>query len=202
MPPKRAMRRRRRTRGRSNMIPPPASSATTYRGPVRLPLQIAQNQTYNVNLMTTTSLVSTAGGVISAVIANNFNGMNESSSFATIYDEYRVLAAEYVFIFNNNNTYNSSLLQAPLITVVDRDNATALASVAAAFNYESAVLHSSGQNFTRTVRMHSVEDAAFVTTSPGTNVTWWLKMYGTGFSNSINYATVFARFLVQFRGRI
>jgi len=201
MPPKSRTRRRRRTRNRS-MVPPPRSSATTYNGPVALPFALSQNQTYNVNLCSTTSLVSSAGGVISAVISNSLSSMNENASFMAIYDEYRVLAMECTFIWNNNNTFSASLAQAPFITVIDRDSNGAISTVAAAFNFESAKLHSSGQNFKRTARMHSVEDAAFLTCTPGTTSTFYIKTYGTGFTVSTNYATIFTKFLVQFRGRL
>jgi len=200
--PKTVSKRRRRRPARRGMVPPPASSVTTYSGPVALPFSRAQNQTYNVNLCSTTSLVSSAGGVISAVISNSLSSMNENASFMAIFDEYRVLAMECHFIWNNNNTFSASLAQAPFITVIDRDSNGAISTVAAAFNFESAVLHSSGQNFKRTARMHSVEDAAFQTSTPGTGSTFYLKTYGTGFTVSTNYATIFTKFLVQFRGRL
>lgn len=200
--PKRAPRRRRKGRRKSSLMPPPSSSATSYSGPVRLPMASQQNQTYNDNLMSTTSLTSNGSGIISAVISNNLSSMNESASFVAIYDEYRVLAAEYMVVFNNNNTFNASLLQAPFLSMIDRDSSAALTSVASAFNAESALLHSTGRNFKRVCRMHSVEDSNFVTCTPGTNITWNFKVYASGLTASTNYATVFVRYLVQFRGRI
>ena len=201
MPKSMPKRRRRNRRGKSRSINPP-TTALSYTGPLHQPSAMNQAQGYCINLVYAQTIATNASGVITSVFVNNLNNTTEAADFLPVFDEYRILGGEYIIVWNNNNTYSASLLQGPIVSVIDRDNASALTSVGAAYAYESAKVHSTGRNFKVAVRMHSAEDATFMNTNPGTTNTWWVKLYASGLTPSVTYATAFVTLLMQFRGRV
>lgn len=178
----------------------PSDAVINYRGPVRVPLAMQERDTVTTYVSwAPSSLVTSAGGIINTVFDDNISTANDYSSFAAVWDEYRVLALKIEY--RPISRYSSTLQPLfPGYVLVDRDDSTAIASAALASNYSSSKLVMLSDPFSHQIKMGGVEDAQFTTTASPVARNW-IKLR---FDNSTVSATVgvvhqFA--LVQFRGR-
>lgn len=191
---KRRSRQRRSRMGRLQL----QENALSYSGPIKTPKSSDNRSTYLINLMTSSSITSTGGGVINNVLDNNPSGFGDWSSAAQLFDEYRVLGITVTFM--PVNPYNTTRTTRPLISVVDRDSSGLIGSLAAALNYESARNHDLTKTFTVTARASGPGNMSWVTTASPT-ATFWVKFYSESLTASTEYGLTKQTILVEFRGR-
>jgi hypothetical protein len=107
--------------------------------------------------------------------------------------------------FHPWNKYNAPTTNAlaPLISVVDRSNNTALASSTAAISYGSSMVHDPSTKFSRVAKMTGVGEAQWIimANSPATTDRFYFKLYGSGNANSINVYDYHTIIMLQVRGR-
>ena len=178
----------------------PADSVIVYNGPVKAPRAAAERATISTYVSwAPTTLVTSAGGVINTVYSDDISTANDYASLAAVWDEYRVLAMEirYCPITRYTGTLNPLF---PGFVLIDRDDATAIASASLAANYESADLVMLTDPWKKVVKMGGVEDAQFTTTATPVARSWIkLRFDNSTVSASVGVVHQFA--LVQFRGR-
>jgi hypothetical protein len=179
----------------------PSGAIQEYRGPVRLPGRAMQEAMVLVSLTSTSAVSSSVAGLLANTFSMNPGGFTDWASYKVLYDEFRVLGTEMTYIPNYNNTYAAALIQAPFLIGTDRDSNTVPANYGAAWNYESAVVGTTGSKLHLTAKMTGSEDAQFLTTTSGV-VPWYHWYFANGLTASTNYGSMFFRMLVQFRGRV
>lgn len=181
--------------------PNPGDTVVVYNGPVALPRQNDAAATISVQMYLVHFVTTNGSGVANDVIGNNPAAFAEWVDFQSLWTEYRVLATEYTYVPSYQNV-QGTLTFGPCVFVWNRYNNTALASISAAFQNESCVLGTLGSKVHRIIKMHDTLDAQYRSTNPGTTDGWWMKIYGSGYSNATTYGTVYLKSLVQFRGRL
>jgi hypothetical protein len=155
-----------------------------------------QTDTYTTRLAYEASVSSDASGVWHAELGNSPTGFSNWASYAATFDEYRILGAELQF---HPVEYNGQLVnQAPIVAVVDLDDATALTSYLLGARYPSSIEANGGRPFKLRYHMSGAENAQFVSTNAPVT-TQWFKTYSTGNSASTQLGRVFIKFIVQFR---
>ncbi len=183
----------------------PAPTALVYRGPSRIPLSTAQNDVFTTQINNQGALTTTAGGVIATV----FDSYSQASTpadwtnLANLYTEYRILSMDLEFLpWNKYNQPTTSAL-APMYSVVDRSNNTAIGSLAQVMAYDSVEAVEPSTYFKRVVKMNSAEEAQWIPTgsSPATASRLYVKLYSSGNVASTTLYDFVARLVVQFRGR-
>jgi hypothetical protein len=182
--------------GRNFNIP---TTQLSYSGPLKIPQGAEQNDTTVMLLSAAATLSSSAGGVIDLVINNDPSGYTDWSSFATIYDEFRVLSMEFKYVPRNRYSKTTTTC-IPVFQVIDRDSVGALSSVNATVQYSSCKIRSVEDPFTEIIRMIGTPGAQFITTASPT-WTFSAKFYQSGYSASTNYGDFLIHILVQFRGK-
>jgi len=170
-----------------------------YAGPLRLPGAKDQENLRTTELSFAFQISSGVGSTITNSIALQLNNFDEYTSFANLYDEYRLLAADMIFVPNAEKSIQAATLYAPLIMVLDRDASAVLTSYGNGIDYESAVVASLNAQRKISYRMSGSEDALFIT-NPAT-VPAWFKLYAQGLSASTAYGWVFVKGLWQGRAR-
>jgi len=177
----------------------PRGERQAYTGPLRIPGGRDQQDLKTIQMSVVTAVTS-SGGVINTVVSNNPSGATDWSSATLLYDEYRVLSAEYLYMSAANMSYQGTVNPQVMVAVIDRDSGGALTSLSAGWNFASCIPVNTNKPFRMHARMNGSEDAQFVSTgSPAP--TWYLKLYATSTAGAVNYGQVFTRLLVQFRGR-
>ncbi len=188
------------TGGSSDKTNPP-DAAIVYKGPVALPKQKQAATTMSAQMYLTHIVTTNVSGIVNDVVGNNPAGFAEFSNFQALWSEYRVLAVEYTYVPSYKNV-QGTIAFGPCVFTWDRYNNTALASIAGAYEQDSAIPMTLGNKCHRILKMHDTLDAEFRSTNPGTTDTWWFKVYGSGYSNSTTYGILYMKALVQFRGRL
>lgn len=192
--------RRKNRRGGNSRRSGTSSSSLVYRGPV-----VRNNDRMNTTVVEIVlagggAITSTAGGVIANTFSIDDPGTAANwSDYATVWDEYRVLAAE--LYYSPQNVFNklTTTVCAPGYLVIDRDGSSALTSYSQASAYGSSRFLSLEKPFRSIFRMNGVREAIFVTTaSPGSTGSW--LMYFSGLTASMTYGQVLIKWRVQFRG--
>jgi len=181
------------------MVPELPANRILYSGPIRSSLERNEEGTHTVMLAYAYSLTSSSSpAVIAPTISNNPSSCANWSSFATVFDEYRVLGLMIKF-FPWNRYSKVSTVTTPIYWVVDRNNLTALTGVGQATQYESVQQKSLEDPWSMSTKMYSVEEAQFLNTgSPAS--TYAFKGYATFLSNSTTYGDLIVYMRVQFRG--
>lgn len=200
MPSRRRIIRRQKKSPRRRRSTNPSSAAQSYRGPLRLPLSRLQTQTTTIQLVQVVSANSSSGGVQNVVITLSLASFQEYTNFTAIYDEYRLLSAEAMFVPVSENSDTNSLLLSVGAICLDRDSNAALSTLTSCYLYESCKVHSYNKRVSIIYRMSGSEDAAFASVSsysPG-----YFKTYCASLTNSSLYGYYFVRGLFQFRGRL
>ncbi len=183
----------------------PGPQIVRYTGPTRLSDANQQNDLMTTQINNAGNVATSASGVVNTVF-DAYSQMSTPSDWTNIsglYTEYRILSMEVEF--NPWNTFNtaSTTVLAPVYSVTDRANNTALASLAQAVAYDSCKAHMPSRRFIRKIKMDGVEEAQWIAigSSPATAARMYLKLYSTGNSNSITLYDFVTRIVVQLRGR-
>jgi len=98
-------------------------------------------------------ITTDASGVYQLVQSDNPSGVANWSSFSSVWDEYRVLALRVLFKPHAMVGGASLLTLAPIITVLDYDNAAALTGYTLASQYSSQKEFGGGKGWKRTIYM-------------------------------------------------
>ncbi len=202
-PVQRAAPQRRKRRNQSVMNPSP--TALVYRGPTRSVGALSSAKPITVVMCNIASLSSSAGGVLATVFDSNvqMTASPQWADYATLYSEFRLLSMDVTLTPWNKNFGVTTNVLPPFVSVIDRQSATALSSYAAAAGYvDSIKMHSSSDKVHRTVKMSGTGESDWISTasSPAAADRMYIKLYGSGFSNSIALFDYINFMVVQFRG--
>ncbi len=174
-------------------------SVVTYRGPILAPRDREETDLHTVVLGYTATLASDATGTIASFFVNNIGSSVDWSSFAAIYDEYRVLGIRLEYFPNNRYTKVTTTC-VPALCAVDRDDIGTPASYNELMGYASSKVCSLEDPWSMEAHMSGIEDSGFVTTATTTPL-YGIKMFATGLTVSTTYGRYFFYWRVQFRGR-
>jgi len=171
------------------------------------------NRVDKVRLITSGTISSSAGTIIATVINLNPSGASEWTSYSAIYDEFRVLGCRIKLISRQQGSVTNICNIVGI--VFDNDDSTALTSVNAALEYDTAhvlptILYhrNAGENSDPTVAFSWARptggkntainwiDVAAPTGSNGS-----VKFYATGASASTMYFDYSFEWFTEFRGR-
>lgn len=188
----------------------PAIGATSYSGPCIARKFSADEMTYTIMLRYIFP-VSTGVGVttFATVFANDPTGAVEWSSLSSLFDTYRVLAMELKYI---PASYTGTLLTGgTLLCVMDYNDTTALASQAAALQYDSVAFRNIGTTTSPvevgwTYGPWRAKGAGLmgwnnVTGGPPVGQVGSIKVYSSSLTASTGYGAIVLFWLVQLRGR-
>lgn len=144
--------------------------------------------------------VTTSGsGILNAVYNNSPTNASNWAGYASVFDEFRVLGFQVAFRPLKGIGGTSSLFWAPITSVIDRSDATALTGYTLAARYQSRKEAPGMTSWTQTATMQSVEDGSFLpTNAPVANT--WVKIYSSGNANSTTVGRIEVTYVVQFRG--
>jgi hypothetical protein len=183
----------------------PSVGSIVYVGPSKLPRAAVDDDTYTAELKYIGTMAASAGGVLAPVL-DSYSQLTSSPDWANaaaLYQEYRVLSMEtHLQPWNKYNTPTTSAL-APVYSVLDRVNATALASLSDCAGYASVKIHPPSTEIVRTIKMADSGEAQFIatTTFAATTDRLYIKFYSAGNAASITMYDYVTTILVQFRGR-
>ena len=142
------------------------------------------------------SAITTDGaGALATVVSNSPVQAQNWANYAAVFDSYRVLAM--ILEFDPFWTVNCTF--APVASVVDRSDSTALTSYGLAERYESSKKTPGQKRFRQYVNMSGSEEALFKQTSAPVADNW-IKLYSSGNTASFTLARLNVVLIVQFRG--
>jgi len=183
----------------------PGTTVSVYRGPTRLPKAVSSNDhaTFQLNLFG--SIASSGTGTITTVFdcVTQATSSADFTNLANLYNEFRVLSMNISVVPINLYNQPTTTVMNSVLSVVDRNSATALTSYADATGYDSVKIHGASKPFTRTVKMDDLDEASWVSrgSSPANANRFYVKLFSSGNSNSINLYDYLDILMVQFRGR-
>ena len=176
------------------------STQMEYRGPIQDPMATKEEDLHTMVIGYTSTLTSSAGGVIAAYLINNISSSPEWASLAALFSEYRVLGCEIEY-FPVNRYSKTTTSTAPGILAVRHDGATlAPGSYDGLMNFSSARKVSIEDPWSHSAHMTGTEEAQFLITSD-TAPRFGFLLYADGLSASQTYGRYFFYWRVQFRGR-
>jgi len=180
----------------------PPVSAVNYRGPVTTSLDRLQDSSIVRVLCYQGNIGSSVGGIISLYLNNSPLASTDFPSYANLYEEYRVLAAELIYqpyYQNYSSTGSAGQNQSALAYGISRDVTTGPpGSFAAVMSLPSSHMVSSQDHWSITGKMDGTAEALFVaTSSPAPS--FGFVIYASALSASINYSFYVMRLRVQFR---
>lgn len=130
-----------------------------------------------------TTLVTNATPNLVQVVAMDVTGLAAWSSIANIFDEYRVKRAKLCIVpsYSGYGASATTIAAMPVIVVVDYDDATAIASLTNALQYDThkeIYMGSSNSKtfYSKEARPEGQPDLAWVTTATPT-VPFWFKFW-------------------------
>ncbi len=175
-------------------------SVIVYRGPIGLPSSVrSMGELRTMELRWTDDIISSGAGVCNNVIANNPSLAEDWSSFAAIYNEYRVLG--FRVTYKPWNKYSKvTTTCAPGFVVLDNESSSSLTSTSQAVAYSTVKFETLEDTFVHEARMSDTEQADFNATSSVAS-SQWIKFYFDGLSNSATYGTIYVQLMVQFKGQ-
>lgn len=183
----------------------PSVNALAYRGPLRAPATNTGNETDTVQLNFAATLQSSGSGVLATVFSpgTQVTSSADWTNIANLWEEYRILSWDIEMVPWNKYYGPTTNVLPPFYSVIDRVTATALGSIADAIGYNSVMLHSASETMKRSAKMTGQDESAWTSTgsSPASAAQFYLKLYGSGFSNSINLFDYKMVYLVQVKGR-
>ncbi len=181
---------------------------TKYKGPVRLPSSSEGIEIQTLNMAYSSTISASGAGALVLTLASDtlLQSVSDWASMVATFTEYRILAMEFNYApiikyYDNTGGGSPNQIYPPVISVVQHSDSAALTGYAQAAVHESAKIHRSDRNIVRTIRMADVSEAVWVDINQSPNNLMYIKMYGSGFTNSANIAQGIYTFLVQFRGR-
>lgn len=193
----------RMTRKKTGQSKVPDASAMVYKGSIRA----VNSGLVKDDIVATMSFAQFSGG--SAVglqnyqSASNITSCSDWSSFATTFDEYRILGFELDWI-PSTDAGNASVVHSAGLAITTHSPAnpfpfTAISTMAAYADWKP---FNTGKPLRLEWKMQSSEEAQFVTTSTTINqgfIGFWAPYATTTASNS--YGMLVVTYKVQFRGR-
>jgi len=164
-------------------------------------LRGAPGGTYMVTLRLgqDSALTTDSSGILQTVISNVPTSAQNWSSYASVFDEYRVLGLCVAFEPLWSTGGSTATYWAPIAHVVDRSDSTALTGYGLAERYDSHRKTRGQKSFKHIALMSSIEEASFLSTSSSTAL-YWIKFYSSGNSLSLTVGRLNIQFVVQFRG--
>jgi len=171
------------------------------------------NQIYNQRLITSYTITTSAGGTINTVDGNNPSGANEWASLIALYDEFRVVGVRIrICPVQTGSVVNINM---PVVIVYDNDDSTALTSVGAGYEYDTAVITNAIWTANQNCGMNgNLLELAWARPTSGRNtaIAWVdvaapggslgsIKWYATGLTATTTYFVVWKEFFLEFRGR-
>jgi len=159
-------------------------------------------------LVVSNNVTTTVGGIINNTFPMNPSGTSEWSTFATIYDEFRVLAVRITLV--SLQQFSVTNANAMLFVVFDNDDSNALGSNTAALSYDtcrvaSAVMtHSGGRPFSA---MWARPTAGKNTAIPWVDIgspagsIGSIKLFSSGLAASVGYLQYSIEYFTEYRGR-
>lgn len=153
------------------------------------------------------TVLTTSGTNLTQVVSMDVTGISGWSSFANLFDEYRVRKAKLHILpyYIGYGASATSLASMPIIVVVDYDDATALSTSAQAIQYdtEKIIYFGSSKPVVHTAKPAQPEgqpDLAWVTTASPT-VPFWFKFYSitTLVPSSASIGQIYLEVEIEFR---
>jgi len=191
---------------RSNKDRVPGITGTVYHGGTRLPSEVRGDSLVTVRVANATIVASSGGGTLFESYSNDPSIYLDWSAWNQLYLEYRVLATTLRFVPYDvgfdSNAASAVPLQRAMVMWISRGPSALSAPVnlAAAYDNDGAIVHNMGKEFSRTVRMNGIGDAAFGSVFTP-SASWFLNVFSNTLTPSTTYGTVFTDALVQFRNR-
>ncbi len=183
----------------------PQPSALAYTGPLRYPRARVENDVYTMQINVANAVASNGAGLIATVFDsdNQLKASTDWSSFAALYNEYRTLSMEVELTPWNKYNLPTTTQAAPMYTVIDRNDNSALSSLSGTVNYDSVEAHQPSSRVLRAVKMDGPDEAEWISTAntPTSTARMYIKLYGAGNTASTTYYDYLNRLMVQFRGR-
>lgn len=160
-------------------------------------LKGARNEDYlfTVRLGWDSAVTCDGSGVYSTVTSDSPVQAQNWSGYAAVFDAYRVLAfkVEYDPFWTVNISF------APIASVLDRSDATALTGYGLAERFSSHKKVPGQKRFHQLINMSGDDESQFVITSSPT-AKHWFKPYTSGNTASMTLGRLNVTLLVQFRG--
>ncbi len=182
-----------------------SSTALTYKGPTHIVSTKQANDTEVTQIQNIGTLTTTAGGVLNSVIqpSSQLTSSPDFASYQNLFTEYRILSMEVMCVPYNPFNQPTTNSLAPVYSVVDRADSTALASLSACAGYSSCELHKPSTSFVRVAKMEGANEGGWVSiaATPATADQFFVKLYSSGNTASLNLYDYKSVLIVQFRGR-
>jgi len=190
--------------GQPRMSGPPAG-ATSYNGPIMIRGGSRDSSMVLARLSDTGIISSNNIGVIAQVFTNIASNLQEWSSWASIYEEYRVLSFVVHWEPWYTNwvpiTVGTGLASSPIMAYTDRNTgAPVISSYDAGYQHDTAVVRNISQRWTYSVRAAAVSEMTFQVTGSPAN-TFQIGIYSDTLTASTAYGLLCVEALVQFRNR-
>jgi len=192
-----------RKRGRRNdaleQIRGPPVNVFRYRGRVKTRDEAGDLDTRVTTISNFSTLSSTVGGVIANVFTSDPSLSTDFADLALDFTRFRVLTWEIEALPINQYSKTTTVC-IPGVGVLDRNNATALASLNAAEGYPSAKRLSLENPWTMKLDMDDIDEGSYI--QLGAPVAFsWIKTYFAGLTPSTDYMQVLQRWRLQLRDR-
>jgi hypothetical protein len=188
----------------------PSDVALKYRGPIWNSALAENENTMTVDLFSEGLLTSSAGGVVNQVFTSSSASFQNFSTWAGLYDEFRILGLQLEF-YPSNRYSKTTTSCVPGFGVVDHADSVALTSAAQALGYASCRILSVEDPWSDRreyrgssvpalkVRMAGAEEAQWLSTGSTAGLLA-IKLYFAGLTASTAYGLYLFRALAQFRG--
>ncbi len=161
--------------------------------------QVAAKRTedvlHTVRLAFDSAVTADGSGSFATVYSNSPVQAQNWANYAAVFDQYRVLAFKVTF----EPFWTVNITFAPMASVIDRSDATALTSYGLAERYDSHHKAAGKAAWKQLVNMSGVTQAEFGSTT-GPAATAWVKTFSSGNTASMTFGRMNCEMLVQFRG--
>jgi len=142
---------------------------------------------------------STPGGTLSSVFSTDPSSATHWSSYATIWDEYRVLGTTIEYEPDNKYTFVNR--RGYVTSVLDMDDASsALVSNAAAAAYATHRFHNLSDHFRVEMKCSGSNQLAYVSTAASPDQVGSIKLFSDNLTAAVVLGFYIQTWLVQFRG--
>jgi len=202
MPRRKGRNKKKGRRKRPDMARGPPLGATSYTGPISMPVRTRDADTQLARLSIVSVISSSSGGSIAIQYQNVPSSSVEWSNYFNLYEEFRVVAQRVTWQPTRTNFVTTGpILYGPAVYTVDRNaGLSPPTSVSGAFQKSNAVVANIQKPHRSVIRAGTAQEMLFQqVTSPGG--TWAWAMTCTGLDPSTVYGVVFVEYLVQFRNR-
>lgn len=188
----------------------PDSSLVVYRGPV-LASHPSEPQIVRVPLKYRYPVTAASAGYIETYLqTNNAQNSNEWSTYANMWREYRILGMRFDYrCFYDKGGFNGAALQYSTGSICPYhgapppfQGAVTTGTDLSVWQMDGAVPFHPGTNVTVEWRMQDIEEAQFFNTSAPTGCLGGIYAMVPNATASKQYGTLYATWLVEFKGRI